>query len=105
MANNSGTRAPIILASQMTLRPVISSILSNTLNIFVNLFPTLIACFQKTSAIAMATLPVETHGMFIHSQPGKEFRKYAKAASPKYLSFDPHIHFKQFILILYLHLT
>src|ERR1700674_488912 len=40
----------------MTLRLFILSILSNIFNIFVNLFPTLIAFFRKTSAIAVATL-------------------------------------------------
>jgi hypothetical protein len=40
----------------MTLWLSISSILSNVFNIFVNLFPTLIAFFKRTSAIAMATL-------------------------------------------------
>jgi hypothetical protein len=40
----------------MTLRLAISSISSNIFNIFVNLYPTLIAFLRKTSAIAVATL-------------------------------------------------
>jgi len=62
MANNSGTRAPIIWASWTTLWLFISSILSNMFDIFTNLFPMLIAFFRKTSAIAVATLVVEVVG-------------------------------------------
>ena len=47
IANNSGTRTPIISGSQMTLRLFISSISSNIFNIFVNLLPPLIAFFSK----------------------------------------------------------
>jgi len=43
---------------EMESQRVISSILSNIFNIFVNLYPTLIAFFRKTSAIAVATLSV-----------------------------------------------
>ena len=41
---------------EMTLWLSISSILSNIFNIFINLYPMLIAFFRKTSAIAVATL-------------------------------------------------
>jgi hypothetical protein len=49
----------VISGSQMTLRLCTSSILSNIFNIFVNLYPMLVAFFQKASAIAVATLLVD----------------------------------------------
>src|ERR1700683_3246879 len=66
----------------MTLRLFISSILSNIFNIFVNLFPMLIAFSQKTSAIAMATLVMLS---ILHRH-----NEYKKKGEKRVAKFFPH---------------
>ena len=67
----------------MTLRLFISSFLSNIVNILVNLYPTLIAFFRKTSAIAVATLQVTANFRyhFLQTDNSTLYSKYSRSFS------------------------